>query len=250
VNEADWIDSEDVLAMTRLLGVNVSARKCRLFWCAGSRATWSLLYDDTSRQSIEVAERFADGQATSVELWRAHYGAECPTFGHALLPSFWRQFHRNGSIPDDVRELVARGILDEVNLQRDSELANPHEWNRVQSASRRAEYCSAKTVNLSDFEDSYLQRFSALDEWPGAWLVRDIFGNPFRPVEFDPRWRTSDVVGLARAIYDDRAFERMPILADALMDAGCEHEEIIGHCRGDGPHVRGCWVVDLILGKE
>ena len=80
-------------------------------------------------------------------------------------------------------------------------------------------------------------------------ILRDIFGNPFRPVTFDPRWRTSDVVGVARGIYEDKAFERMPILADALMDAGCEDEQIIGHCRGDGPHVRGCWVVDLVLGK-
>ena len=83
-----------------------------------------------------------------------------------------------------------------------------------------------------------------------ADVIRCLFGNPFRPVTFDPRWRTSDVVGLARAIYDDKAFERMPILADALMDAGCEEEQIIAHCRGDGPHVRGCWVVDLVLGKE
>jgi len=67
---------------------------------------------------------------------------------------------------------------------------------------------------------------------------------------FDPRWRTSDVVDVARGIYEDKAFERMPILADALMDAGCEDEQIIGHCRGEGPHVRGCWVVDLVLGKE
>jgi hypothetical protein len=81
-------------------------------------------------------------------------------------------------------------------------------------------------------------------------LLRDIFGNPFRPIAFDPRWRTSDVLGLARAIYDDEAFERMPILADALMDAGCEDEQVISHCRGPGPHVRGCWVVDLVLGKE
>jgi hypothetical protein len=81
-------------------------------------------------------------------------------------------------------------------------------------------------------------------------VVKDVVGNPFRPVTFDPRWRTSDVVGLAKAIYDDKAFERMPILADALMDAGCEDEVIIAHCRGDGPHVRGCWVVDLVLGKE
>jgi hypothetical protein len=81
-------------------------------------------------------------------------------------------------------------------------------------------------------------------------IFRDIFENQFRPVAFDPRWRTSDVVGLARAIYDDKAFERMPILADALMDAGCEDEQVISHCRGDGRHVRGWWVVDLILGKE
>jgi hypothetical protein len=81
-------------------------------------------------------------------------------------------------------------------------------------------------------------------------LFRDIFGNPFCPVTFDPRWRTSDVVDLAQAIYDDKAFERMPILADALMDAGCEEEQIIDHCRGEGPHVRGCWVVDLVLGKK
>jgi hypothetical protein len=81
-------------------------------------------------------------------------------------------------------------------------------------------------------------------------LAHDIFGNPFRPAAFDPRWRTPDTVGLARAIYEDRAFERMPLLADALMDAGCADEQVLGHCRGDGPHVRGCWVVDLVLGKE
>jgi hypothetical protein len=85
---------------------------------------------------------------------------------------------------------------------------------------------------------------------PATSFLRDIFGNRVYTSAFDPRWRTADVLGLARAIYDDRAFERMPILADALMDAGCENEEIIAHCRGDGPHVRGCWVVDLILGKS
>jgi hypothetical protein len=81
-------------------------------------------------------------------------------------------------------------------------------------------------------------------------LVRDLYGNPFRPNAFDPRWRTSDAVALAQAIYDERAFERLPILADALMDAGCEDEQVIAHCRSEGPHVRGCWVVDLVLGKE
>jgi hypothetical protein len=81
-------------------------------------------------------------------------------------------------------------------------------------------------------------------------ILRDIFGNPFRPVTLDPRWLTASVVDLASAIYEERAFERMPILADALMDAGCDNDDILNHCRGDGPHVRGCWVVDLLLGKE
>jgi hypothetical protein len=81
-------------------------------------------------------------------------------------------------------------------------------------------------------------------------LFDDIFGNPFQTVRFARQWGTSDVLGVARGIYDDKAFERMPILADALMDAGCEDEQIIAHCRGDGPHVRGCWVVDLILDKQ
>jgi len=81
-------------------------------------------------------------------------------------------------------------------------------------------------------------------------LLRDIFGNPFRPVACDASWLTSDVVALARGIYDDRAFDRMPILADALQDAGCDNDEVLNHCRDAAQvHVRGCWVVDLLLGK-
>jgi hypothetical protein len=83
-----------------------------------------------------------------------------------------------------------------------------------------------------------------------AGLVRDVFGNPFRPVVFDPAWRAETVAALASAIYPDRAFDRMPILADTLEDAGCDNADILNHCRGPGPHFRGCWVVDLVLGKE
>jgi hypothetical protein len=83
-----------------------------------------------------------------------------------------------------------------------------------------------------------------------ADLLRDIFGNPFRPVMFDLSWRTSTVLALAKQMYESRDFTAMPILADALQDAGCEHADILAHCRGDGPHVRGCWVVDLVLGKS
>jgi hypothetical protein len=85
-----------------------------------------------------------------------------------------------------------------------------------------------------------------------AELLRDLFGNPFRPLNLDPSWlswRDGTIPKLAEAIYDERAFDRLPILADALEDAGCTNEDILTHCRQPGEHVRGCWVVDLLLGK-
>lgn len=81
-------------------------------------------------------------------------------------------------------------------------------------------------------------------------LLHDIFGNPFRPVALDRTWLTSDVLALAGGIYAERAFDRMPILADALQDAGCTNDDVLTHCRDTQlAHVRGCWVVDLLLGK-
>jgi hypothetical protein len=79
-------------------------------------------------------------------------------------------------------------------------------------------------------------------------LLRDVLDNVFAPVAFDPGWRTEAVVGLARGMYETRDFAPMPVLADALEDAGCANPDVLAHCRG-GPHVRGCWVVDLVLGK-
>jgi hypothetical protein len=89
-----------------------------------------------------------------------------------------------------------------------------------------------------------------VEEQAQTGVLRDIFGNPFRPVTLDPAWLTPKVKTIAQAIYNNRAFERMPELADALAEAGCSNQDILSHCRGPGPHVRGCWVVDLVLGKE
>ncbi len=83
-----------------------------------------------------------------------------------------------------------------------------------------------------------------------AALVREIIGNPFRPVAIDPSWLSSTAFALAQGIYDDKAFDRLPILADALQDAGCENADLLNHLRSEGPHVKGCWVLDLILGKS
>ena len=97
-------------------------------------------------------------------------------------------------------------------------------------------------------------RLSAVAFAPYLELLRDIFGPlPFRPVAVAPdwlQWNHGTVPAVARHVYEDRAFHDLPILADALEDAGCTDSDILGHCRGAGPHVRGCWVADLLLGYQ
>jgi hypothetical protein len=91
-------------------------------------------------------------------------------------------------------------------------------------------------------------------EAAAAALCREVFGNPFRSVSLDASWLTPDVQRLARAIYEERAFERMPILGDALEKAGCTSDgagaALLDHCRGTHPHCRGCWCLDLLLGSQ
>jgi hypothetical protein len=110
------------------------------------------------------------------------------------------------------------------------------------AGSRAWEAVSATLWRLGPFSDKTCQ----------VALLLDIFGNPFRPVTLDPAvltWNGGTVPKLAQAIYDERRFSDLPILADAIEEAGCSEPAILTHCRSEGPHVRGCWVVDLILGK-
>ena len=83
-----------------------------------------------------------------------------------------------------------------------------------------------------------------------AALVRDLIGNPFRPATLTGPYRTPGVAGMAESIYAEGRFEELPVLADALEDAGCADADILSHLRGPGPHVRGCWALDLCLGKS
>jgi hypothetical protein len=80
-------------------------------------------------------------------------------------------------------------------------------------------------------------------------LLREIFGNPFQPPRVAP-WQTATVMSIAEGIYHEEAFDRLPILGDALEDAGCTHPDVLDHCRQKGDHVKGCWVVDLLVGKS
>jgi hypothetical protein len=124
----------------------------------------------------------------------------------------------------------------------------------------------ALVVAIADHAAMSAARALRRDQWSAEWqkihdeaeavekvqqcgLIREIFGNPFRRVSADPSWLTSDVLLLARGVYEDRAFDRMPILADALQDAGCDNANVLDHCRELGEHVCGCWVLDMLLGK-
>src|SRR5262249_38247864 len=96
-----------------------------------------------------------------------------------------------------------------------------------------------------------VREVSAADEQAAQeGLLRCIVGNPFRSFTLDSAWKTPAAVALARTAYEERRFDDMPFLADALEEAGCTDEQILSHCRGPGPHARGCWVVDLVLGKS
>ena len=95
-----------------------------------------------------------------------------------------------------------------------------------------------------------LAAWDSIDPQRQVQILRDLFGNPFRPANIAPSCRPSKLVALAQGIYDNYAFDRLPVFADALEEAGCDNPEVLNHCRAPGPHVRGCWVVDLVLGKE
>jgi hypothetical protein len=127
----------------------------------------------------------------------------------------------------------ADGLLPFTELLPDSMLSGRNAW-----------YTAMSTIQVMVRPD--------VEFLPGLpmQLLRDIFGNPFRPITPNPSWLTSTVVSLANGIYVEKAFDRMPILADALQDAGCDNEDILNHCRQPGEHVRGCFVVDSLLGKS
>src|SRR5262249_35254419 len=119
-----------------------------------------------------------------------------------------------------------------------------------QSAANAVAHC----LEANPGETEYFaipERARELMERDCAALFRDILGDHFRPVTFSPSWLPDTAIPLARTMYESRAFNAMPILADALQDAGCDNNEVLNHCRARyAKHVRGCWVVDLVLSKE
>jgi hypothetical protein len=187
-----------------------SDRKLRLFGCACCRQVWDLLTVACFRDAVEVAERFADRQAKAKELAVAKKAS-----GAALAGAG-------------------------VTGPRYCALASA--W----SCTRNPE--SAAMYPLWVFTDEPQKRWE-------IGLLRDIFGNPFRPITDDLPWLTTAVAQLAYAAYDGRHLPtgeldaaRLAVLSDALEETGCTDATILDHLRGPGPHVRGCWAIDLLTG--
>jgi hypothetical protein len=161
------------------------------------------------------------------------------------------------SVGDDILDAAATAAMDAANACRMEPAWKKGDWAKMRQAWYAAQAACFATVRDELDEIQAAAEFTAKDvakcmggksEAPGQ-LLREIFGNPFRPVALDPSWFTPTVLALANGIYHARDFDRMPILADALQNASCENEDILNHCRQPGEHVRGCWALDLVLGK-
>jgi hypothetical protein len=215
-------------------------RKVALLGAACSRRLLHLVtdLDDSARNAVEVVE-----------------SSEGNHLNHEGLPRLLSRLQEaSPTTATDPRYMVATGIVlvsftsapwqGHFNLGLHS-LANAR-------ASLARPGALANIQYWSNPQDADWNSASASERQEQAHLLRDIFGNPFRPAVIDPawlQWNDAAIPRLAQAIYDDRRFDNLPILADALEEAGCTSGVILEHCRGPGPHVLGCWVVDAILGK-
>jgi hypothetical protein len=226
MTEHDWLSCTDPTEMLRfLLGRQASERKLRLLACACCRRIWHLLPDPLSRQAVEVAERFADGRASDKELARARNAALSVT-GQGARQVAWAAYWA-------------------ANIKASGPIENAFHAAAAAPARQAAQRARVDHGAAWDAEQAAGWRDQVA-------LIREVFDNPFRSRRIDPiwlAWSGGVVRHLADGIYEDRAFDRMPVLGDALEEAGCNDREILEHCRCDGEHVRGCWVVDALLGK-
>jgi hypothetical protein len=192
-----------------------------------------MMPDERSHLAVEVAELFADGLATGDELREA--------FEHAQEAAL-RWYYGAPGVPNSCG--LASALPVDVTFPGDPATAIAEQAAAAAAEAEREDAAPHDAEQASEW-------VLAAETAEQANIFRDVFGNPFRPVAFDPAWRTTDVLLLARGIYEERAFDRMPILADALQDAGCDSDDLLGHLRdATATHVRGCWALDLVLGKE
>jgi len=229
MDETEWLACTTLKPMAEFLNFPHADERTRwLFACACCRRIWSLMSDERSRRIIELRERNADGLASQEELWQA-IEAAAQARNEARAPfRFLANF--------DDRSPEAAPAWAAAAASTNAGTSVHFVLNAV------------GCVALEGWKAGREQEEAAL-----CAIVRDILGNPFHSSVVHPdwlAWKDATIPKLAQAIYDDRTFDRLPILADALEEAGCTNADILAHCRKPGEHVRGCWVVDLLLGKS
>jgi len=206
MTEAEWLVCEEPKAILEHFRDRFSHRKLRLFGCACCFSIWEHLKDE-SRAAVWVAERYAEGVADDTERWAARKEA---------LVAQWESAECSAAISLADTSAVSAANDASVEAAGQGWVFGPLGRNQIDEEQFGVERAEQTT------------------------LLRDIFGNPFRPVEFDAEWRTSTAVAFAKQMYESRDFSAMPILADALKDAGCDNSDILSHCRNANvPHVRG-----------
>jgi hypothetical protein len=221
MTEQEWLAYEWPLEPLEFLEGKASERKLRLLTATWCRQIWRFLNDEL-RQLVIASEQLADGQITQDAFDNALEAVDklqSPEGNDSEMDAVWFAA-TSPDAPFDCCDNAADAIFVE----------------------------SLAKVGTAAVKEAQAVRAAHLKVQVSA--LRDIFGNPFCPVSVKPSWLTSDVVSLAKAIYDERAFDRMPIIGDALEEAGCDNADMLNHCRQPGVHVRGCWVVDLVLGKD
>jgi hypothetical protein len=264
--EAGWL--QRFLNWLPFRGHRPRNRKLQLFACACCRHLWHLLPDARSRDAIEVFERCADGQAS----WRERRQAIAAAAAAALeangprLTTAPRLAAAQARAADAVagvfdaregahlaanwaRESVrvwAHGAPTDLTSRGHSPLPSKPYVHKSWQRKRKAKKLTKKKNAVAPGGEAVWQAERRFQ----CDIVRDIFGNPFRLPIADSAWMKPQAIELAKTIYHDRAFKRLSQLADLLEEAGCTNSEILRHCREPGPHVRGCWVVDVLLGKS
>jgi hypothetical protein len=244
VTEAEWDLCTNPEAMLEFLHTTgrLSERKGRLFSVACCRRVWHHL-EEPSRRAVSVIERFVEGRASEPE--RAAAEAEASVVSARLASASFGA----ADTPIPPESCAAAAVL--CLTASAEEEATWLIFNQFVAGLVAMHVLLAEWQALGEAE---MERVClGGEDRPRcglSYILRDIIGNPFRPMTFDKSWLAPEVVSLAQDIYDEQVFGRMGVLADTLEMTGCTNADILGHCRGPGPHVRGCWLLDLVLGNE
>lgn len=256
MTEAEWLAAASPEPIYKFLADRVSLRKWRLFACACCRRQWHWVEDTPAAKAVEVAELFADGRATEKRLRAAQKLAQ------DTARDRYAEYRQTQGVEPYITHMHASACADAASAPPDTRVRSAQ--FAVSAANFAAQTYAYDTTDTASTVNDRWHAVKATEAAMHAGVLREVVGNPFRPVAFDPAWRSADVQLLAEGIYDDRAWDRMPILADALQDAGCTADSLLSHLRDPsllpweraadevGPppvsHARGCWALDLVLG--